>query len=612
VFTTKPVLAAPDLDKEFRVEADASNYTTGRVLSMKCSDKMWRPVASISKSLSDTERNYEIHDKEMLAVVRCLEAWRHFLEGATIKFKIWTDHKNLEYFMKAQKLNRRQARWALYLSRFNFTLKHVPGSKMGKVDSLSRRPDWQVGVKKDNEDQKLVKPEWLEVRKMEMVEIIVDGVDLLEEVRKSKVRDNEVVKVVEEMKKVEVKMLRDEEWREADGIMYKEGKVYVPKDNKLRAEIIRLHYDTPVGGHGGQWKMVELVTQNFWWPGVTKEVKQYVEGCDACQCNKNCTEQPAGKLMPNSIPEKPWMHILADFITKLPLVQGYDSILVVVDQLTKMVHFILTTEKTSIEGLARLFRDNMWKLHGLLESIILDRGPQFAAGLMRELNRMLGIVSKLSMAFHPQTDGQTERVNQELEQYLRMFINYRQEQWPKWLGTAEFAYNNKVHSSTQTMPFKANYRQDPRMGFEGRKKGKYKRAEKFVTKMKEIQEEAKAALGKVQEEMKRYMDRKRGDVDEYKVGDLVMLSTKDLKYQMVKRRTEKLMERFVGPYRIKKIISSNAVELELPSMVKIHLVVNISRIQRYIGQVEGQRKEQPAPVVIKGEEEWKVERILNK
>jgi len=141
VFTTKPVLAAPDLDKEFRVEADASNYATGRVLSMKGSDKLWRPVAFISKSLSDTKRNYEIHDKEMLAVVRCLEAWRYFLEGVMMKFEIWTDHKNLEYFMKAQKLNRRQARWALYLSRFNFTLKHIPGSRMGKADSLSRRPD---------------------------------------------------------------------------------------------------------------------------------------------------------------------------------------------------------------------------------------------------------------------------------------------------------------------------------------------------------------------------------------------------------------------------------------------------------------------------------------
>ena len=146
-----------------------------------------------------------------MAVVRCLEVWRHFLEGATIKFEIWTDHKNLEYFMKAQKLNRRQARWALYLLRFNFMLKHVPGSKMGKADSLSRRLDWQVGVEKDNEDQKLVKQEWLEVRKTETLEIIVDKVDLLEEVRKSKVRDDEVVKVVEEIKKAGVKMLRDEE-----------------------------------------------------------------------------------------------------------------------------------------------------------------------------------------------------------------------------------------------------------------------------------------------------------------------------------------------------------------------------------------------------------------
>jgi len=136
----------------------------------------------------------------MLAVVRCLEAWRHFLEGAVEKFKIWTDHKNLEYFMKVQKLNRRQARWALYLSRFNFMLKHVPGSKMGKAGSLSRRPDWEIGVEKDNEDKTLVKPEWLEVRKTEVVEIIVDGVDLLEKVRKSEVKNDKVVKAVEEMK----------------------------------------------------------------------------------------------------------------------------------------------------------------------------------------------------------------------------------------------------------------------------------------------------------------------------------------------------------------------------------------------------------------------------
>jgi len=157
-------------------------------------------VAFISKSLSNTERNYEIHNKEILAVVRYLEVWRHFLEETMIKFKIWTDHKNLKYFIKVQKLNKRQARWALYLSRFNFTLKHIPGSKMEKADSLSKRLDQEVGIEKDNEDEKLVKPEWLEVKKIEKVEVIVERVDLLEKVKQSKVKDDEVTKVIEEMK----------------------------------------------------------------------------------------------------------------------------------------------------------------------------------------------------------------------------------------------------------------------------------------------------------------------------------------------------------------------------------------------------------------------------
>ena len=155
-------------------------------------------------------------------------------------------------------------------------------------------------------------------------------------------------------------------------------------------------------------------------------------------------QAPTGKLMPNSISKKPWSYISVDFIMKLPLAQGYDSILVVVDRLTKMAHFIPTTEKTTVGGLAKLFKDNIWKLHGLPESIISDRGPQFTAEVMRELNIILGIDSKLSMVFHPQTDGKTERMNQELEQYLQMFIDHHQEQWPEWLGTAEFAYNNKM------------------------------------------------------------------------------------------------------------------------------------------------------------------------
>ena len=247
---------------------------------------------------------------------------------------------------------------------------------MGKADGLSKQPDWQEGVGKENEDRMLVKKEWLETRALD--KIVIEGVDILDRIRRSKVVDDEIVKVVEEMKKANVKVLRNEEWREEDGLMLKDGKVYVPKDEELRAKVIWLHHDTPVGGHKGQWKTVELVTRNFWWPRMTTEMKQYVEGYDLYQRNKNRIEPPAGKLMPNEAPDKPWVHITADFIVKLPLSRGYNSILVVCDQLTKMAHFISTTEKTSVEGLAVLFQDHVWKLHGLPESIISNRGAQLA------------------------------------------------------------------------------------------------------------------------------------------------------------------------------------------------------------------------------------------
>ena len=174
---------------------------------------------------------------------------------------------------------------------------------------------------------------------------------------------------------------------------------------------------------------MELVTRNYWWPGVTRDVGKYVEECDLCQKMKNRTEEPAEKLKLSEVPKKPWVHLTVDFITKLPVVAGKNAILVVCNWLSKMTHFVAMTEGTSAEGLARLFQDNVWKLHGLPESVISDRGPQFAAELTRELNRMLGIKTKLSTVFHPQTDGQMERMNQELEQYLRFFIEHRQKDW---------------------------------------------------------------------------------------------------------------------------------------------------------------------------------------
>jgi len=175
------------------------------------------------------------------------------------------------------------------------------------------------------------------------------------------------------MKKMGVKELRGNEWKIEGDLVLKEGKVYVLKDKELRVEIIWLYHDVPAAGHGGRWNMVELVTRNYWWPGVTRDVGKYVEGCDLCQRMKNRTEEPAGKLKLSEVPQKTWTHLTMDFITKLPVVAGKDAILVVYDRLSKMMHFVATTEGTSVEGLARLLWDNVWKLHGLPESVISDR-----------------------------------------------------------------------------------------------------------------------------------------------------------------------------------------------------------------------------------------------
>ena len=219
--------------------------------------------------------------------------------------------------------------------------------------------------------------------------------------------------------------------------------------------------------------------------------------------------------------------------------------------------------------------------------MISDRGLQFAAEIIRELNKMLGIETKLSTAYYPEIDGQTERTNQELEQYLRMYVNHRQNNWAEWLATAEFAFNNKVHTVTKMSLFQVNYGREPRMGFDIRKKEKNEKAEEFVKEMKERHEEARAALVKSQEEMKRQVDRNRKEAEEYRVGDKVLISTKDFSAELMKRVTKKLMEKFIGPYVVRKIVSENAVELQLPASLRVHLVVNVKRLVKYREQVKG-------------------------
>ena len=232
--------------------------------------------------------------------------------------------------------------------------------------------------------------------------------------------------------------------------------------------------------------MTELITRNYQWPEVTKDIRRYVDGYNMYQRMKNRMEAIMEKLKLSKVPEKPQTYLIVDFITKLLLVAEKDAILVVCNRLSKMTHFVATIKGMLAEGLVRLFRDNVWKLHGLPESVVSNRGLQFAAELTKELNQMLGVETKLSTVFHPQTDGQTKRMNQELEQYLRFFIDYKQKDQPEWLASAEFAVNNKTHSATKVSPFMANYGRELRMETDIRKKEKVKKAMEFVERIKKI------------------------------------------------------------------------------------------------------------------------------
>ena len=208
-FTDKPILAMVDMTRPMRIETNTLDFATGAVLSMLCDDEKWHPCAYLSKGLNDVEHNYDVHDKEMLSIMRALEAWQHYLEGTKHKFEIWTDHHNLQYFMEAKKLNRRQARWSLYLSRFDFTIVHKAGTSMGKADTLSRRADHKEGVEHDNENVVLLKPEMLKIRALRQGHLLIEGEEstLLSKVRKAKEFDEDVIKAVEELKKTGTKTL---------------------------------------------------------------------------------------------------------------------------------------------------------------------------------------------------------------------------------------------------------------------------------------------------------------------------------------------------------------------------------------------------------------------
>jgi transposase InsO family protein len=614
IITSTPVLIFPDEGRPFRLEADSSDFATGAVLSQLADDQKWHPIGFHSKSLSEVERNYETHDKEMLAIIRALEEWRHLLEGARHRVEVWTDHKNLEYFRSAKKLNRRQARWSLLLSRFDYTLHHRPGRTMGKADALSRRADHGTGST-DNENVILLSPELFVVRAMEGVEVEGEEREILEAVREGNrngQQEDPVAVVARKLHKARGKAPHSAEWRLERGILFYRGKIYVPQDPELRRRIVAQHHDTKITGHPGRWKTLELVARNYWWPQMNRYIGAYTRACDLCLRTKAARQLPTGRLHPLEIPPGRWEQISVDFVVELPDAHGFDAVMSVVDTLSKRTHFIPTHTTVNAEGAARLFLHHVWKLHGLPSKVVSDRGTQFVAGFTKELYKLLGIKIAASTAYHPQTDGQTERVNQELEQYIRLFTNERQGDWDDLLPMAEFQLNNRIHTSTQETPFMLDTGRHPRMGFEPRTgPSRIESASEFKERMKSALEEARSALTKAQEEMKTYYDRRRLPTPNFQPGDKVFLEASDIR---TTRPSQKLAHRRLGPFEVVKKVGSHAYRLKLPrSMERLHPVFPVVKLMKAPADpiVGRESKPPPPPTLIEGEPEYEVEKILN-
>ena len=602
--TTEPVLQMPRREGQFRIEADSSDYAIGAVLS-QLQDGRWHPIAYLSKSLNETQRNYEIYDKEMLAIMLALEEWRHYLIGAIDIFEIWTDHQNLQYFRQPQKVNRRQARWLCELANYHFTLHHKPGESNYKPDFLSRPPGLDKG-ENDNENVILL-PEHhfrsLFINLQDDEQSLKSFPDaILERLKQIKPETYEhAVKVGLQTK--------DPDWHDhGDGIITYKKRIYIPYDKKLRQDIICEHHDSIVAGHPGRYKTQELITRDYWWPRIQGTIRRYIDECEPCQRTRNHREKPHNPLHPHAIPSKPWEHISIDLIGPLPESQGYNAVLVIVDRFSKMIILIATNTELNAVGTARIYRDHVWSKHGLPIKIISDRGPQFVAQFMKDLHVLVGIKANPSTAYHPQTDGQTERMNQEVEQYLRLFINFQQDNWADWLPCAEFAYNNKANTSTGYSPFFVNYGRHPNTGANTRKEVKSQSAIEFAQELAKIWEETECALKISAEQMKKFYDRKRGNARVYKPGDKVWLEGQNI---ATDRPSRKLDDRRYGPFEILKQIGEAAYKLKLPHTWKsIWPVFNEVFLTPYVPSSRP-GPQRPLPQLVDDVEEYEVESIVD-
>ena len=647
-----PVLAVPDRDSPFQVHTDASVVGTGGVLLQG-----GRVVAYSSTKFTPAEKNYGTPEQELLGLIRALQVWRCYLEGCE-EAELITDHHPLTHLQTQPNLSRRQARWMEFLSRFPFVIKYQPGA--GNVaDPVSRNPL----LYDDNTPASVIavlRAMGCKVMKRTAAALVVtrgrsraDAVpnpplpppqqeppptlepgggerpSLPVPAAGTPLRERRVASVdcPDETLAREIlsayrsdARFRDPAFtraysRRSDGIWMHGEKVVVPASPLLRRRVIAACHDEKMSGHVGITKTVDLVSRSFHREGLRTSVEDYVRHCDACQRHKASTRKHAGLMQPLPIPGRRWESVSMDLIVKLPQTAAkHDSILVFVDRLSKMVHLVPTTESLDAIGFARLFVDHVVRLHGMPATLVSDRGPQFNNKFWEHVCKLTGLRRCMSSAYHPQTDGQTERTNRTLEEMLKSYVAPDQLDWDEHLACAEFAINNSWQESVRNTPFFLNYGQHPLTPASLSLPRIVPKASDFAEGIMNAVAKAKECLRAAQSRMSSRANEKRVERT-YQSGDMVLLSAKNLKHGGPGVR--KLKPSYLGPFEVDQMIGDSAVRLHLPpEWARIHNVFHVHLVKPYIGSQEEmpatQQWRAPPPLqFLDGEPLYKVEQLLN-
>jgi hypothetical protein len=634
IFVSAPVLAQFDYDKPTRIETDSSGWCIGGTLMQPNDQGLWVPCAFFSKKNNSAECNYEIYDKEMLAIVRCLEEWDSELRGVK-DFEIHTDHKNLEYFMTVRKLTERQIRWSLILARYNFKIVHIPGRNNERADALSRR-DQDMPV--DGSDQRLadrqlqlLKPEMLAEspvitasaatarRKTQGVGEQPDELATWSQAVKD---DPEYVRIRDVVKsearrfppELKLKVSIAECSISYEGNLLFRGRKWVPKTYNLRTRIIQATHDSMIHGHPGREITYALVARQFFWPGMAKDIRTFIENCDGCGKNKAWRTRRQGFLKPLPIPERIWTELSMDFITELPFSERCTNMIVITDRLSKGV-IADGLPNIEAETVARWFVRRYMPHHFLPTAIVSDRGTQFTSALWKRICEILKIKRRLSTSFSPETDGATERANEVVETVLRQYVDWAQDDWMEWLPVAVSAICGRDSASTGTSSFFLSHGWhqgllddiDDKLSDNDTRESPIARADRILRKLKEVRDFAQASMASAQEAQERATNRKRDQAPNYKVGDKVWLSLENIKTD----RPSKTLDARHAKFTVTEVIGSHNYRLDTPR--GIHNVFH-SRLLRPANSspLPGQVVEEshPPAMLVDGTEMYEVERIL--